>query len=424
MRDQAGPLPAQPYILVLWATHIGRYAIKHSPSENARASEPSRAIVKVLGTLCERSPLSPYPAVCTGTASATLLSLTAALRSALVPRRLFSSFSFHVALLSLFLPARSSPLCLPLRVYGAAPRFSHPAHPKPIANVYTWERERDEEKLRSKATSKTETVAPRPNSRPPNPRSPFSERLALATAGGRWRSRRQKRDRIRRKWWCSLLWPVLLVASFRLASHHRQAEPTRTEIPRLLFRSFDTEQDDAGPRRCARMKTTDREEKIMCRHDLPRCSSSDVRQRGRVSAFSAGWTRTRRKGMPRRGTRTRCRECSVCICPRRVDVVVVDMGAALDRKRRVTDWNGKGEAVEEEIFEKWPEKGITLDRESRSRERRRVKSASLSIVCTEARRVQKETIATKDKEKMFLRWRCFLSLCGGALRYSFSNTCN
>lgn len=53
MRDQAGPLPAQPYILVLWATHIGRYAIKHSPSESARASEPSRAIVKVLGTLCE-----------------------------------------------------------------------------------------------------------------------------------------------------------------------------------------------------------------------------------------------------------------------------------------------------------------------------------------------------------------------------------
>ena len=39
MRDRAGPLPAQPYILVLWPTHIGRYAIKHSPSENARASE-------------------------------------------------------------------------------------------------------------------------------------------------------------------------------------------------------------------------------------------------------------------------------------------------------------------------------------------------------------------------------------------------
>lgn len=31
-----GPLPAQPYILVLWATHIGRYAIKHSPSARAR----------------------------------------------------------------------------------------------------------------------------------------------------------------------------------------------------------------------------------------------------------------------------------------------------------------------------------------------------------------------------------------------------
>lgn len=74
MRDRAGPLPAQPYILVLWPTHIGRYAIKHSPSENARASkraskqanerasEPSRAIVKVLGTLCERSPpLLPHP---------------------------------------------------------------------------------------------------------------------------------------------------------------------------------------------------------------------------------------------------------------------------------------------------------------------------------------------------------------------------
>lgn len=30
------PLPAQPYILVLWATHIGRYAIKHSPSARAR----------------------------------------------------------------------------------------------------------------------------------------------------------------------------------------------------------------------------------------------------------------------------------------------------------------------------------------------------------------------------------------------------
>lgn len=143
MRDQAGPLPAQPYILVLWATHIGRYAIKHSPSENARASEPSRAIVKVLGTLCERSPLSPYPAVCTGTASATLLSLTAALHSVLVPRRLFSSSSsLLVALLSLFLPARSSPLRSPLRVYGAAPRFSHPADPEPITNVYTWERER------------------------------------------------------------------------------------------------------------------------------------------------------------------------------------------------------------------------------------------------------------------------------------------
>lgn len=162
MRDQAGPLPAQPYILVLWATHIGRYAIKHSPSENARASEPSRAIVKVLGTLCERSPLSPYPAVCTGTASATLLSLAAALHSALVPRRLFSSSSFLVALLSSY----SSPLApLPSMfpstgLYGAAPRFSHPADPKPIANVYTWERGPDEEKLRSKATSKTETVAP------------------------------------------------------------------------------------------------------------------------------------------------------------------------------------------------------------------------------------------------------------------------
>lgn len=59
MRDQAGPLPAQPYILVLWATHIGRYAIKHSPSESARASEPSRAIVKVLGTLCEHPLPSP-----------------------------------------------------------------------------------------------------------------------------------------------------------------------------------------------------------------------------------------------------------------------------------------------------------------------------------------------------------------------------
>lgn len=121
MRDQAGPLPAQPYILVLWATHIGRYAIKHSPSENARASEPSRAIVKVLGTLCERSPLSPYPAVCTGTASATLLSLSAALHSALVPRRLFSSSSLLVALLSLFLAARSSLLSSPLHsvpLYG------------------------------------------------------------------------------------------------------------------------------------------------------------------------------------------------------------------------------------------------------------------------------------------------------------------
>lgn len=59
MRDQAGPLPAQPYILVLWATHIGRYAIKHSPSESARASESSRAIVKVLGTLCEHPLPSP-----------------------------------------------------------------------------------------------------------------------------------------------------------------------------------------------------------------------------------------------------------------------------------------------------------------------------------------------------------------------------
>ena len=46
--SETGPLPAQPYILVLWATHIGRYAIKHSPS-GAR----ERAIVKVLGTLCE-----------------------------------------------------------------------------------------------------------------------------------------------------------------------------------------------------------------------------------------------------------------------------------------------------------------------------------------------------------------------------------
>lgn len=63
MRDQAGPLPAQPYILVLWATHIGRYAIKHSPSESARASEPSRAIVKVLGTLCEHPLPSPLAAL-------------------------------------------------------------------------------------------------------------------------------------------------------------------------------------------------------------------------------------------------------------------------------------------------------------------------------------------------------------------------
>lgn len=130
--------------------------------------------------------------------------------------------------------------------------------------------------------------------------------------------------------------------------------------------------------------------------------------------------------MPRRGTRTRWRECSVCICPRRVDVVVVvvDMGAALDRKRRVTDRNGKGEAVEEEIFKKWPEKGITLDRESRRERKRRRENVSLSIVRIEARRVQKETIATEDKEKMFVRRRCFLSLCGGALRYSSSNTRN
>ena len=53
--SETGPLPAQPYILVLWATHIGRYAIKHSPS-GAR----ERAIVKVLGTLCEHSPSSSF----------------------------------------------------------------------------------------------------------------------------------------------------------------------------------------------------------------------------------------------------------------------------------------------------------------------------------------------------------------------------
>lgn len=53
--SETGPLPAQPYILVLWATHIGRYAIKHSPS-GAR----ERAIVKVLGTLCEYSPSSSF----------------------------------------------------------------------------------------------------------------------------------------------------------------------------------------------------------------------------------------------------------------------------------------------------------------------------------------------------------------------------
>lgn len=80
--------------------------------------------------------------------------------------------------------------------------------------------------------------------------------------------------------------------------------------------------------------------------------------------------------------------------------------------------------MEEEIFKKRAEKGIMLDRESRSRERRSPGNVSLSVVRTEARRVQKETIATEDKEKMFLRRRCFLSLCGGALRYSFSNTCN
>lgn len=108
MRDQAGPLPAQPYILVLWATHIGRYAIKHSPSENARASEPSRAIVKVLGTLCERSPLPPYPAAdCTGTALlAALLSSPFSHTLSLSRRRLSSSLSS--SLFSLY----SSPLVL------------------------------------------------------------------------------------------------------------------------------------------------------------------------------------------------------------------------------------------------------------------------------------------------------------------------
>lgn len=259
MRDQAGPLPAQPYILVLWATHIGRYAIKHSPSENARASEPSRAIVKVLGTLCERSPLPPYPAAdCTGTA------LLAALLSSPFSHTLSLSsssllFSFLLALLSLFFPSRSSPCRSPLRACGAASRFSHPADPKPITNV-RGNIGRDKEKRTRGPTSKTETVAPvEIAARPPIPDSPFSERLASsATTEGRWRSRRRKRDRTQKENDdARLLGCCCCLVSNLPAVVHRQTGTTRIEIARLLFRPFDTEQDDVGPRRCAGMKTTD-----------------------------------------------------------------------------------------------------------------------------------------------------------------------
>ena len=141
MRDRAGPLPAQPYILVLWPTHIGRYAIKHSPSENARASEraskqanerasePSRAIVKVLGTLCERSPpLLPHPPYWNTALSrlrSSSLSPSPSIFLFLSLSLCLESRSLSVLSLSLSLPpsfsmgrGRS-----PLRVRGAAPRF-------------------------------------------------------------------------------------------------------------------------------------------------------------------------------------------------------------------------------------------------------------------------------------------------------------
>lgn len=265
MRDQAGPLPAQPYILVLWATHIGRYAIKHSPSENARASEPSRAIVKVLGTLCERSPLSPYPAVCTGTASATLLSLAAALHSALVPRRLFSSSSFLVALLSLFLPARSSAPCSPLRVCteprpgSLTPQTPSRSQMYIRGNAGETKRNYARKQHRKQRRSPPVEIAARPTLVLPSPSGwrwpPLEED---GEAGGKSEIGSGENDDARFSRRCCWL------PRFGLRATIDQAGPTRTEIPCLLFRSFDTEQDDAGPRRCAGMKTTQTEKRKLC----------------------------------------------------------------------------------------------------------------------------------------------------------------
>ena len=168
-------------------------------------------------------------------------------------------FSFLLALLSLFFPSRSSPCRSPLRACGAASRFSHPADPKPITNV-RGNIGRDKEKRTRGPTSKTETVAPvEIAARPPIPDSPFSERLASsATTEGRWRSRRRKRDRTQKENDdARLLGCCCCLVSNLPAVVHRQTGTTRIEIARLLFRPFDTEQDDVGPRRCAGMKTTD-----------------------------------------------------------------------------------------------------------------------------------------------------------------------
>ena len=141
MRDRAGPLPAQPYILVLWPTHIGRYAIKHSPSENARASEraskrtnerasepakPSdcKSFRDTLRTLS--TPLTPPTVLEHGSVEATIfvslsLSISLALsffasRVGVFPSSLSLSFSLPPSAWN----GRGRP---PLRVRGAAPRF-------------------------------------------------------------------------------------------------------------------------------------------------------------------------------------------------------------------------------------------------------------------------------------------------------------
>lgn len=139
MRDRAGPLPAQPYILVLWPTHIGRYAIKHSPSENARASERAskqaseRASERAKPSDCKSfrdtlrtlsTPLTPTH--CTGTR------LCRGYDPRLSPSPLsFSLFRLETRSLSVLSLSLSFSFFQhgmergrsPLRVRGAAPRF-------------------------------------------------------------------------------------------------------------------------------------------------------------------------------------------------------------------------------------------------------------------------------------------------------------